>query len=356
MADQKLTERTEVTTSLDADLTHVVQGGVSYKHTKANLLKEDRARLTALEAPDYTTQGNTFNGNDQLVQLESDGKLPAIDGSQLTNLPGAPGLGTVTSVVAGDGLDFTTITNAGSVTMGTPASTTGTTINAVSTTSHTHDLDLTNATDLDPANVTIADAGGIITATEVEGALQENRTAINLNTAKVTNVSTNLSEGTTTNTTVDVNSSDGTNATLVAASTSRAGVMTKVKFDEVEDNKNKVLIIAFSDETTAIDAATGKVTFTMPNFATTLTDIAVSFVAAPTTSAITIDINEAGTSVLSTKITVDATEFTSETAATPPVISDSSLAANAIMSVDVDTADSGGTSAGGKLLIYYTKA
>lgn len=34
-----------------------------------------------------TTQGNTFNGASQLVQLDSTGKLPAIDGSQLTNLP-----------------------------------------------------------------------------------------------------------------------------------------------------------------------------------------------------------------------------------------------------------------------------
>ena len=34
-----------------------------------------------------TTQGNTFNGASQLVQLDGSGKLPAIDGSQLTNLP-----------------------------------------------------------------------------------------------------------------------------------------------------------------------------------------------------------------------------------------------------------------------------
>lgn len=34
-----------------------------------------------------TAQGNTFNGASQLVQLDGDGKLPAIDGSQLTNLP-----------------------------------------------------------------------------------------------------------------------------------------------------------------------------------------------------------------------------------------------------------------------------
>jgi hypothetical protein len=34
-----------------------------------------------------TTQGNTFNGSSQLVQLDGTGKLPAIDGSQLSNLP-----------------------------------------------------------------------------------------------------------------------------------------------------------------------------------------------------------------------------------------------------------------------------
>jgi len=118
----------------------------------------------------------------------------------------------------------------------------------------------------------------------------------------------------------------------------------------------EVLIVAFSDESSVVTAGTTKVSFQMPNYATTLTDIAVNFKTAPTTSAITIDVNEGGTSVLSTKITVDATETSSETAATPPVISDSSLAANAIITVDVDTADSGGTSVGGKLIMYFNKA
>ncbi len=36
-----------------------------------------------------TTQGNVFNGASQLVKLDPTGKLPAIDGSQLTNLPAA---------------------------------------------------------------------------------------------------------------------------------------------------------------------------------------------------------------------------------------------------------------------------
>jgi hypothetical protein len=45
-----------------------------------------------------TLKGNTFNGNNQLVQLDGSGRLPAIDGSLLTNLPagGAAAAGTLT--------------------------------------------------------------------------------------------------------------------------------------------------------------------------------------------------------------------------------------------------------------------
>lgn len=45
-------------------------------------------KLQANIPSNLTTQGNTFNGANQLVQLDSSGKLPALDGSQLTNLPG----------------------------------------------------------------------------------------------------------------------------------------------------------------------------------------------------------------------------------------------------------------------------
>lgn len=38
-----------------------------------------------------TKKGNTFNGASQLVELDANGKLPAIDGSQLTNLPSGSG-------------------------------------------------------------------------------------------------------------------------------------------------------------------------------------------------------------------------------------------------------------------------
>jgi hypothetical protein len=39
-----------------------------------------------------TTQGNTFNGASQLVQMTSGAKLPAVDGSLLTNLPSGGGV------------------------------------------------------------------------------------------------------------------------------------------------------------------------------------------------------------------------------------------------------------------------
>ena len=65
-----------------------------------------------------------------------------------------------------------------------------------------------------------------------------------LNNAKVSdinhNVSTNLSEGTTTTTTVNVNSSDGNNATLLAASGTRAGVMTSALFSQVGTNTTDI--------------------------------------------------------------------------------------------------------------------
>lgn len=65
---------------------------------------------------------------------------------------------------------------------------------------------------------------------------------------------------------------------------------------------------------------------------------------------LTVDINEAGTTIISTKITLDSGEKTSETAATPPVISDSSIAADAIITVDVDQI--GNTTAGKGLVVW----
>ena len=112
--------------------------------------------------------------------------------------------------------------------------------------------------------------------------------------------------------------------------------------------------LAFGNEVTDISVGTDKLTFQMPNFATTLTDVSVNVKTAPTGSVATFDLNEAGTSVLSTKITIDAGEKTSVTASTPPVISESSIQANAIMTVDIDGVGSTVSGVAPKLWIYYT--
>jgi hypothetical protein len=101
------------------------------------------------------------------------------------------------------------------------------------------------------------------------------------------------------------------------------------------------IVIAVGDETTAITTGTGKVTFRMP-YAFTVTAVRASLATAQASGSIfTVDINEAGTTIISTKLTIDNTEKTSTTAATPPVISDASLADDAEMSIDIDQVGDG---------------
>lgn len=115
------------------------------------------------------------------------------------------------------------------------------------------------------------------------------------------------------------------------------------------------LIIACGDETTAITTGTAKVTFRMP-YAFTLSTVRASLKAAQASGSIfTADINEAGSTILSTKITIDNTEKTSTTAATPPVISDASLADDAEITVDVDQVGDG-TAVGLKIILIGVRA
>jgi hypothetical protein len=96
------------------------------------------------------------------------------------------------------------------------------------------------------------------------------------------------------------------------------------------------IVIAASDETTALTAGTGKVAFRMP-YAFTLTAVRASLSTAQASGNIfTVDINEGGTTILSTKLTIDNTEKTSTTAATAAVISDAALADDAEVTVDID--------------------
>lgn len=110
--------------------------------------------------------------------------------------------------------------------------------------------------------------------------------------------------------------------------------------------------MALSDETTPLTAGTKKGVFRMP-FAGTLVGLPRASVStAPTGSALIVDMNEGDTpvSVLSTKLSIDATEKTSTTAATPCVVSDASLADDAEISFDIDQI--GSTVAGAGLKVW----
>lgn len=116
-----------------------------------------------------------------------------------------------------------------------------------------------------------------------------------------------------------------------------------------QDNK-QCIAIACSDETTALTTGTAKATFRMP-YAMTLTSVKASVTTAPTDATLNVDINKTGVgSILSTVITIDATEKTSASAATPPVISTSSLSDDDEITIDIDQV--GSTIAGAGLKVY----
>ena len=116
-----------------------------------------------------------------------------------------------------------------------------------------------------------------------------------------------------------------------------------------------IYITTCSDETTALTTGTAKVTFRMPA-AGTLTAVKATVTTAPAGSDLIVDINEAGTSVLSTKLSIDDGEKTSETAATPPVISDSALADDAEITIDIDQVGSDPAGAGLKITLYVSRS
>jgi hypothetical protein len=94
--------------------------------------------------------------------------------------------------------------------------------------------------------------------------------------------------------------------------------------------------MAASDETTAITAGTDKVTIVAP-FAFTLTSVRCSLTTAQTSGNIfTVDVHDDGTTVFSTKVTIDNTETSNQNPVTPAVINAPSIADWSEITVDVD--------------------
>ncbi len=112
--------------------------------------------------------------------------------------------------------------------------------------------------------------------------------------------------------------------------------------------------VACSNETGAVATGAPNVTFRAP-FAFTLTAVRASLKTAQTSGSIfTVDVKKNGTTVLSTLITIDNTEKTSTTAATPPVISVSAIADDDELTLLV-TQIGDGTAIGLKVVLIGTK-
>jgi len=97
-------------------------------------------RSTTTTAHTLKIQGYDVDGTAYVDFLTiTNGDTPTADLSASVTQGGAA-IGTVTSVGAGNGLDFSSITSTGSVVLGTPGSLTPATSNGVTATSHTHEI------------------------------------------------------------------------------------------------------------------------------------------------------------------------------------------------------------------------
>ena len=105
----------------------------------------------------------------------------------------------------------------------------------------------------------------------------------------------------------------------------------------------EAFIVALSDETSDITTGTDKITFRVPyNFY--VQEVRASLNVASTGSSGVVDVNASGSSILSTEISSDGGETTSQTASVLPVISAPLISDNSEVSIDVDQV--GSTTAG----------
>lgn len=101
-------------------------------------------------------------------------------------------------------------------------------------------------------------------------------------------------------------------------------------------------VLNASDATTAITTGTNKSSMVMP-YAGDFVDVWAGLrVAQASGSTFTVDVNKNGTTILSTKVTIDNTELNSLTAAVARVISVASFAKGDVVSVDVDQVGASG--------------
>jgi len=124
------------------------------------------------------------------------------------------------------------------------------------------------------------------------------------------------------------------------------------------DNPNPVeaILIPVWSEAYALEAGTNKVSFRIP-YAFELTGgVRASLSTAQASgSVVTVDINVNGSTILSTKLTIDNTEKTSVTATAPAVISNISIPDDAEITIDIDQVGSSTVAKGLKVALIGQK-
>lgn len=110
------------------------------------------------------------------------------------------------------------------------------------------------------------------------------------------------------------------------------------------------LFLGTQNETQILTTGTAKMTFRLP--AGTVLAVRASLKTASSSGLPTFDINDDGTSILgANKLSIDANETTSVTAATQTTIANPTIADDSQMTIDIDTAGTG--AAGWKIGIKY---
>ena len=204
---------------------------------------------------------------------------------------------------------------------------------------------------------------------DVTGATALTIAADAVTNAKLANVATGTLKGRATAGTGDPEDLTGTQATalldvfvgsgashkkgLVPTPGSTSGTTKFLREDASWAVPTESFIVAIGDQTTALTTGTAKETLRMP-YGFTLTAVRASLTTAQASGSIfTVDINENGSTILSTKLTIDNTEKTSTTAATAAVISDANLADDAEITIDIAQIGDGTAKALKVVLIGY---
>ena len=147
----------------------------------------------------------------------------------------------------------------------------------------------------------------------------------------------------------------GAASTYLTQSGAGSTYLTQVSAASTYDTVEQSMTIAITDETSTISQGNTRLTMRAP-FSMILTKIPrASVTTASSAGNPTVDINVNGVSILgSSKLSIDANEKTSTTAATATTLATTSIADDAEITFDIDVAGTG--TRGLKVTIYYRKA